>query len=108
MLPLPAPVCPVLARVGLGPGADGPSARQGPDQESRLWLRELPALLLLGAVVPATKRIKVAFARFAAFVVRDRVVVIAPYGPPAASGEPTPRGADLHDVPQAGGGPVPG
>src|SRR5580693_5577835 len=68
----------------------------------------MPAGILLAFVMMTAYRIKITFEGQVALVVRDRVIVVASSGGPAAAGEPAPRAADLHPVPEPGCGPVAG
>src|ERR1035437_8715598 len=73
----------------------GASAGKCPGEGAWLGLPEVPAGCLLGAVVASAERGEIAFARPAALVIRDRVVVVASAGRPPAAGQ------------RGGGGPRP-
>src|SRR5260221_1397267 len=56
----------------------------------------------------SAQRVKVTFTRLPALMVRNRMIVIASFGPVPAPREPAPRGPDLHYMPQRGRRPVRG
>ena len=74
------------------------AVRERPYQNAGLRLVELPALSLFCPVMAATQAGQVAFAGAAALVVRDRVVLVALGGWPAAARETACAVAHVDDV----------
>jgi hypothetical protein len=72
--------------------------RERPDQNAGLGLVELPALSLFRPVMAAAKAGEVAFAGSAALVIRDRMVLVALDGRPAAARETARAVAHVDDV----------
>src|SRR5260370_39758370 len=63
-----------LDGVGLGGDGDLPSAGQRPGQDAWLWLRQPPALGLLGPVMSSAHRGEVTFTRLPALMARNRMI----------------------------------
>ena len=93
---------------GVDTGRDevAPAVREFPDQNAWGGLEQAPALSLFSLVIPPAKGREVAFARSAALVVGQRMVVVAALRRAVAVGSRTGPLPRLHDVVQGLGYPV--